>query len=142
MDVWSGQCSALGREEDKQLTTFTTDWGQYRHGVALQGYAPSNDGYLKRQDRNIELVKPKTKVAEDMVTWKADQDLEARRWSACGYRALRGKLGVILNGANVQSRGNGITMAEFRVSGQKVEPSCQYLKPMASSPTSSSGGNV
>ena len=112
-DAGSGQGSALIRETDKHLTTFTP-----------QGYAPSNDGYSKRHDRSIESAEFKTKLAEGAIMENV------------------GKHGILLNGAIFQSRGKMADFAGVRISGQRVESLHQYLESIALGPTPRSVGDV
>ena len=131
-ETWSH--SAPIREEDKDLTTFVTEWGRYRYRSIPNGHVPGNKGHAKRHDRIVESVERQTRVANEVIIWDADHDLETHWRRTYDYLALMGSHGVILDGDRFQFCGKTVDFAGFKVSEQEVTPMQRFLEPISALP--------
>ena len=132
-DAWNGFHSALIAEEDRNYTSFLTEWGQYRYRVAPQGYVSSTDGYSKRYDKIIESVERKTKIVDDTALW--DTDLQNHWWRMIDYLILVGKHGIVLNADKYQFCQKEVEFGGFKISERRVEPLPKYIECIESFPT-------
>ena len=132
-DAWNGFHSALIDEKDRHLTTFQTEWGNFRYRVAPQGYVSSGDGYVKRFDKVIENFQRKEKCVDDTALW--DEDITTHWWRMLEFFETVGSAGIILNKNKLQFCQQTVDFAGFRITPTTVEPLPKYLNAIKSFPT-------
>ena len=96
-DCWNGYHSCPLEEADKDLTTFTREWGRYRYRAVPQGFVASGDGYNQRYDRIIEGVERKVRQVDDVALWDDIGDMETHWWRIIEYLELLGCSGLVMN---------------------------------------------
>ena len=75
LDCKDGYHGVEIREEDREKTSFLTEWGCYRYRRCPQGLAVSGDGYTKRTDEILSSTPDKPgmmdieKIVDDVCQW-------------------------------------------------------------------------
>ncbi len=100
-DVWNGYHAVPIREEDRQLTTFTTPWGLFRYKRAPQGFLSSGDGFNRRFDDIAAHIVRMERCVDDSLLH--DTDLEEHWWRVIDFLELVGKTGMIITQRNSSS---------------------------------------
>ena len=83
---WNGYHSCPLAVEDRDYTTFVTEYGRYRYCVAPQGFLASGDAYNQRFGRVLDRTERKTRCVDDVAMW--DKDLEEHWWGVLDYLEL------------------------------------------------------
>ena len=129
-DAWNGYHSCPLAEEDRDKTTFVTEWGRYRYCVAPQGFLASGDAYNQRFGRVLDRTERKTRCVDDVALW--DENMEEHWWRVIDYLILLGRNGIILSPGKFQFSSHEIDFAGFRVTDNEVKPLPKYLDAMMS----------
>ena len=124
-DAWNGYHSCPLAVEDRDYTTFNTEWGRYRYRVAPQGFVASGDAYNQRFSRVLDRVENKTRCVDDVALW--DKDIEQHWWRIIRYLDLVAKNGIILSPEKFEFCAHQIDFAGFRVTDTSVKPLPKYL---------------
>ena len=124
-DAWNGYHSCPLAAEDRDKTTFITEYGRYRYCVAPQGFVASGDAYNQRFGRVLDAMERKTRCVDDVALW--DVGLEEHWWRVIKYLDLLAKNGIILSPNKFQFSSHEIDFAGFRVTDSEVKPLPKYL---------------
>ena len=132
-DCWNGYHSCPLHEDDRELTTFTTEWGRYRYKVAPQGFVAAGDGYNQRYDDLIDGVERKVKQVDDVALW--DSDISEHWWRMLDYLEMVGNNGMVLNPEKFEFCQKEIEFAGFVVTETEVKPPKRILDSIREFPT-------
>jgi putative transposase len=124
-DAWNGYHLCPLHVDDRHMTMFITEEGQFRYRVAPQGFVASSDGYNARYDEVLAEVPRKAKCVDDLALW--DKDLATHWWRIIDHLEMISKNGIILNGDKFQFCADKIEFAGFRVTNDGVLPLGKYL---------------
>ena len=124
-DAWNGYHSCPLAQEDRDKTTFITEYGRYRYRVAPQGFVASGDAYNQRFGRVLDAMERKTRCVDDVAMW--DENLDEHWWRVMKYLDLLAKNGIILSPNKFQFASHEIDFAGFRVTDTGVKPLPKYL---------------
>ena len=109
IDCWQAFHSIELVEEDRDYTTFTTQWGYYRYKRAPQGFLSSTDAYNMRMDVIMqEFEEFHKRCVDDIIVFGNTKEEIFTR--TCRIIEKLGKCGVILNEKKFQF---AVTEVEF-----------------------------
>ena len=139
-DCWEGYHSVKLREEDRDKTTFITQWGRFRYITLPQGHSSAQDGYTRRYDDVLKDVPDIIKIIDDTMQW-AD-NIEEAFWATAKFLSLCSQNGVILNPPKFKFAEETVEFAGFNITMDSILPSDTLMKDIKNFPAPSNISEV
>ena len=117
----------------QHLTTFITEWGQYRYFRMPQGFVASGDAYTSRYDEIIRDIPRKVKCVDDTLLY--DTTITDSFYHAWDYVKLCGEKGIVLNLDRFQFCMDTAQFAGLQITSTGIAPSESMLKAIRDFPT-------
>ena len=79
-------------EEDRNLTTFITEFNRYRYRTGPQGFVASGNGYNQRFNNIIADTERIAQIVDDSCLWDEEDNMELHWWRVIDFLILLGKM--------------------------------------------------
>ena len=139
-DCWHGYHSLPLAEEDRDLTSFITPWGRYRHKTCPQGVLSAGDAYTDRMDRIFEEFERIIRCIDDSLLW--DDTIEEQFLRTCQFLDKCSSHGIVLNPAKFTFCQQTLDFLGFSLTSTGVQPTDEFLNNILNFPTPSSTTDV
>ena len=139
-DCWHGYHSLPLAEEDRDLTSFITPWGRYRHLTCPQGVLSAGDAYTDRMDRIFEEFERIIRCIDDSLLW--DNTIEEQFLRACQFLDKCSSHGIVLNPAKFTFCEQTMDFLGFSLTPTGVQPTEEFLNNILTFPTPSNTTDV
>ena len=114
------------RKEERLLTTFITQWGQYRYKTCPQGYAASQDGHTRRFNDIVNDFPNKTKCIDNICLW-ADT-LEESFFRTCRWLDNCDRHAIVQNPEKFVFGSDAVEFAGCVITPTNIQPSDKHIR--------------
>ena len=133
IDAFQGFHSIPLEQEDRELTTFITEWGRYRYRCLPQGFLAATDGYTDRFDTVTKDVNNLERLVDDACLY--DETIQGNFFRSCHYLTHCAKAGFLFSKGKFQFCQKTIDFLGFTVDKDGVKPSDDFIKAIRDFPT-------
>ena len=123
----------LASEEDKNVTTFITEWGNFRYRTCPQGFVSAGDAYTNRMDRLLQNMVRQRRCVDDTLLY--DETIEEAFFRAGEFLETCGNNGIILNPKKFKFAEKEVDFLGFTITDSGVKPTREFLSNIMNFPT-------
>ena len=123
----------LASEQDKDATTFITEWGRFRYKTCPQGFLSAGDAYTDRMDRLLQGMERQRRCVDDTLLY--DKTIEESFYRACEFLDICGNNGVTLNPKKFKFAEEEVEYLGFNVTKSGVKPTKSFMDSIMNFPT-------
>ena len=136
-DNWHGYHSLqLASEQDRDITTFITQFGRFRYLTAPQGLKSSGDGFTDRMDRLFQDTERSRRCVDDTLIY--DDTIEQQFHRSCEFLDRCASNGIILNPKKFQFAEKEVEFVGFTITETGIRPTKSFLNSIMSFPSPTS----
>ena len=133
VDCWHGYHSVPLHPADRHLTTFITPWGRYQYRTCPQGLICAGDAYTQRKSEIMEGFENHKTCVDDSVIY--DDTIEENFYRVCQFLEKAARGGCTFNPKKFQFGSHDVDFLGFKVTGDGVKPTEEFLANILSFPT-------
>ena len=133
LDAWHGYHSVEIAPEDRDLTTFLTEYGTYRYRTSPQGFIASGDGYSQRMDKIIGDFRNYKKCVDDSILW--DTDITSNFQSVCKFLTKCSNQGIVFNPKKFEFGEETVRYLGFVITATGIQPTPEFIQSILDFPT-------
>ena len=123
----------LASEEDRNVTTFITEWGSFRYRTCPQGFLSAGDAYTARMDRLLQGMERQRRCVDDTLLY--DNTIEESFYRAGEFLTTCGNNGIILNPKKFKFAEKEVDFLGFTITDLGIKPTAEYLSNIMNFPT-------
>ena len=123
----------LASEEDKNVTTFITEWGNFRYKTCPQGFLSAGDAYTNRMDRLLQDMERQRRCVDDTLLY--DSTIEQAFYRAGKFLETCGDNGIILNPKKFKFAESEVDFLGFTITDSGIKPTSEFLSNIMNFPT-------
>jgi hypothetical protein len=122
-------------EEDRQKTTFATEWGLFRYLRVPQGYLSLGDSYTKHTDAILDDCpeKPSENDYKKIVQWS--ETMEQSFFRICLLLSHCNKNGMVFSPEKFVFAKETVEVAGFEITMEGIKPTDKYIEAIKNFPT-------
>ena len=126
----------LASEADQNVTTFITEWGNFRYKTCPQGFLSAGDAYTNRMDRLLQHMERQRRCVDDTLLY--DSSIEESFYRAGEFLETCGNNGIILNPKKFKFAESEVDFLGFSITDSGVRPTSEFLSNIMTFPTPTS----
>ena len=123
----------LATDEDKDYTSFITEWGRFRYKTCPQGFLSAGDAYTDRMDRLLQDMVRQKRCVDDTLLY--DKTIEECFFRAVTFLDTCGSNGIILNPRKFQFAESEVDFIGFTITDSGVRPTSEFVDNIMNFPT-------
>ena len=123
----------LATEEDREATTFITEFGRFRYITLPQGFVSAGDAYTDRMMRLLSHIERQRRCIDDTLLY--DKTIKEAFFRACEFLDTCGNNGVILNPKKFIFSEREVDFLGFTVTDTGVKPTQNFMDSILNFPS-------